>query len=143
MKILFTLSLIFVTTLAISQESKKNTKETISVNKEKQTNQYAVYYKNYTGVATIPKKELEEMDTLTVRSLDVNKPMVIVSFEISLLVNGALKSFVTSGNVLSNEVRKIFKLAKTNSKIYIDNITVKNSITAEIKKVQGMTIKVK
>ena len=110
MKILFTLSLIFVTTLAISQESKKNTKETISVNKEKQTNQYAVYYKNYTGVATIPKKELEEMDTLTVRSLDVNKPMVIVSFEISLLVNGALKSFVTSGNVLSNEVRKIFKL---------------------------------
>ena len=143
MKIIIIINLIFVSIIAFSQESKKNTKETISVSKEKQTNQYAVYYKNYTGVATLPKKELEEMDVLTVRPTDSINPIVVVSFEISLIAKGSLQSAVCKGNALSKEAKEMLKLVTPGTKVFVDNVLGENKKTREIRTLPGMTLKVK
>lgn len=143
MKILFTIIILFAFTLVSAQENKKTNTETITVRKEKQVDKYKVYYRNYTGVATIPKKELEEMDILTVRPTDSINPIVVVSFEISLIAKGNLYTATSKGNALSKDAKEVLRLAPIGTKVFIDNVLGENKKTKEIRKLQGMTIKVK
>lgn len=143
MKIIITIGILFITTLVSAQENKKTNTETITVSKEKLVDKYKVYYKNHTGVATIPKKELEEMDVLTVRPTDSTYSIIVVSFEISYIVKGNLHSVACKGNALSKEAKEMLKLVAPGTKVFIDNVVGENTNTKETRKLQGMTIKVK
>ena len=142
MKIIITISILFIFTLVSAQENKKTNTETITVSKEKQANQYALYYKTYTGIATISKKEILEMDTLKVGPQLSKRTHFITSFQITLLVKGVMKTTMNKGNVLSNESLKMLQEVSLGSKIFIDN--VKAVLTDGVERsIPGMTIKVK
>ena len=79
MKKTITLGLILFTLFTKAQENKKASN----------TNAPITYYKNFTGEATIAKKELIEMDTLKVhgkgQKANLNE-YVVTGFEVSMLV---------------------------------------------------------
>jgi hypothetical protein len=107
------------------------------------------YYKNYTGEATIAKKELIEMDTLKVHgkgsTANLNEYVVTV-FEISVMVESKtagkkLVSHVFKGNTFSAEAKEILKQAGVGSKVFIENVSAVNS-KGKTAKFQGMSITV-
>lgn len=142
MKILITISLLFVFTLVTAQENKKINTETITIRKENQINQNVVYYKIYSGVASMSKKEILEMDTLTVGPKALKNAAVITSFDVSLIVKGVLHIVISKGNVLSKEVKTLLQQINSGNKIFIENVTAIN-VDGTINPVVGMTIKVK
>ena len=93
----------------------------LNVNCNAQTEHPSVYFKNYTGLATISAKEVMEIDTLKAHLK--TSEFVVVSFELTLTVNGKhIKTLVCKSNVLSNEAKTLLKQAVSGSKIFIDNI---------------------
>lgn len=143
MKKIITLSLLFISTIILAQETKKNTKETITVKKEKKANLYTTCYKNFSGTTTMTKKEIEEMDVLTVCSSDSINPFVITSFEITTVAKGNIKTVICVGNKLSSHAKGMLPFAEVGKKIFIDNVKAENLKTKQIKSLPGMTIIVK
>ena len=135
MKKTITLGLILFTLFTKAQENKKASN----------TNAPITYYKNFTGGATIAKKELIEMDTLKVhgkgQKANLNE-YVVTGFEVSMLVDKKLVSKVNKGNTLSAETKELLNQVSVGSKVYIENVSATNT-KGKTSKFQGISFTVK
>jgi gliding motility-associated protein GldM len=73
---------------------------------------------------------------------DFDARFVVVSFELSAVVKGALKSVVCSGNSLNGEARGILSSAGVGSKIFFENVKAKGP-DGSIRNIPGVTLKIK
>ncbi len=73
---------------------------------------------------------------------DFEAKFVVVSFELTAVVKGVLKSEACSGNSLSSGARQILATAGVNSKIFVENVKAKGP-DGSIRNIPGVTIKVK
>jgi gliding motility-associated protein GldM len=73
---------------------------------------------------------------------DFDARFVVVSFELSAVVKGALKSVVCPGNSLNAEARAILSSAGVGSKLFFENVKAKGP-DGSIRNIPGVTLKIK
>jgi hypothetical protein len=96
---------------------------------------------SYTGACSISKSELTIIKSLTC-TCDENTKYEILSFELSINLKGQVMVINCLGGNLSVEAKATINKATVGSKIFIDNIKVKDP-TGKVKNVAGLTITVK
>jgi hypothetical protein len=73
---------------------------------------------------------------------DFDAKFIVVSFELSAVVKGNLKSEPCSGNNLSSNAKTILSSCSVGSKIFFDNVKAKGP-DGTIRSIPGVVIKVK
>ena len=97
-----------------------------------------------TGTVDMKKSELAAIGGVgaELAGFDFDAKFIVVSFELSAVVKGALKSEVCPGNSLSAGARTILGTAGVGSKIFVENVKAKGP-DGTIRSIPGVTIKVK
>ncbi len=96
------------------------------------------------GNVDMKKVELSQIGGVVadLPGFDFDAKFVVISFELTAVVKGALKSEVCSGNSLSGGARAILASAGVGSKIFVENVKAKGP-DGSIRNIPGVTIKVK
>jgi len=97
-----------------------------------------------TGNVEVKKVELGQIGGVgaELAGFDFDAKFIVVSFELSAVVKGALKSVSCPGNSLSSEARSILSAAGVGSKIFFENVKAKGP-DGTIRNIPGVTLKVK
>lgn len=97
-----------------------------------------------TGNVEMKKAELAAIGGVgaELAGFDFDARFTVVSFELSAVVKGALKSEPCQGNNLSASAKQILSSAGVGSKIFIENVKAKGP-DGTIRSIPGVTIKVK
>jgi gliding motility-associated protein GldM len=97
-----------------------------------------------TGNVDVKKIELGQIGGVgaELAGFDFDAKFSVVSFELSAVVKGALKSVVCPGNSLSSEARSILSSAGVGSKIFFENVKAKGP-DGTVRNIPGVTLKVK
>jgi gliding motility-associated protein GldM len=97
-----------------------------------------------TGNVEMKKAELAAIGGVgaELAGFDFDARFTVVSFELSAVVKGALKSEPCQGNNLSGSAKQILSSAGVGSKIFIENVKAKGP-DGTIRSIPGVTIKVK
>lgn len=97
-----------------------------------------------TGNVDVKKVELGQIGGVgaELASFDFDAKFSVVSFELSAVVKGALKSVVCQGNSLNSEARSILQSAGVGSKIFFENVKAKGP-DGSVRNIPGVTLKVK
>lgn len=97
-----------------------------------------------TGNVEVKKVELAAIGGVgaELAGFDFDAKFIVVSFELSAVVKGALKSVPCPGNGLSAEARSILSSAGVGSKIFFENVKAKGP-DGTIRNIPGVTLKVK
>jgi gliding motility-associated protein GldM len=97
-----------------------------------------------TGNVDVKKIELGAIGGVgaELAGFDFDAKFTVVSFELSAVVKGALKSVVCPGNSLSSEARSILSSAGVGSKIFFENVKAKGP-DGTVRNIPGVTLKVK
>ncbi len=97
-----------------------------------------------TGNVDVKKLELGAIGGVgaELAGFDFDARFVVISFELSAVVKGALKSVVCPGNSLSGEARAILSSAGVGSKIFFENVKAKGP-DGTVRSIPGVTLKVK
>jgi gliding motility-associated protein GldM len=96
------------------------------------------------GNVDMKKVELSQIGGVVadLPGFDFDAKFIVISFELTAVVKGALKSEVCSGNSLSGGARAILASAGVGSKIFVENVKAKGP-DGSIRNIPGVTIKVK
>lgn len=97
-----------------------------------------------TGNVEVKKVELGQIGGVgaELAGFDFDAKFIVVSFELSAVVKGALKSVACSGNSVNSEARGILSSAGVGSKIFFENVKAKGP-DGTIRNIPGVTLKVK
>ena len=97
-----------------------------------------------TGNVDVKKVELSQIGGVgaELAGFDFDAKFIVVSFELSAVIKGALKSVPCPGNSLSSEARGILNSAGIGSKIFFENVKAKGP-DGTIRNIPGVTLKVK
>ncbi len=97
-----------------------------------------------TGNVEVKKVELGQIGGVgaELAGFDFDAKFIVISFELSAVVKGALKSVVCSGNSVNSEARGILNSAGVGSKIFFENVKAKGP-DGTIRNIPGVTLKVK
>ena len=97
-----------------------------------------------TGNVDMKKSELASIAGVgaELAGFDFDAKFIVVSFELSAVVKGNLKSEVCSGNNLSSGAKAVLSSCGVGSKIFVDNVKAKGP-DGTIRSIPGVTIKVK
>lgn len=97
-----------------------------------------------TGNVDVKKVELSQIAGVgaELAGFDFDAKFIVVSFELSAVVKGALKSVACSGNNLNSEAKTILNSAGVGSKIFFENVKAKGP-DGSIRNIPGVTLKVK
>ncbi|MEO6302437.1 MAG: GldM family protein, partial [Bacteroidia bacterium] len=97
-----------------------------------------------TGNVEVKKVELGQIGGVgaELAGFDFDAKFIVVSFELSAVVKGALKSVGCPGNSLSSEARSILSSAGVGSKIFFENVKAKGP-DGTVRNIPGVTLKVK
>ncbi|MCW3076068.1 MAG: hypothetical protein JWO32_677 [Bacteroidetes bacterium] len=97
-----------------------------------------------TGNVDVKKIELGQIGGVgaELAGFDFDAKFSVVSFELSAVVKGALKSVVCSGNNVNSEARTILNSAGVGSKIFFENVKAKGP-DGSVRNIPGVTLKVK
>ncbi len=97
-----------------------------------------------TGSVDMKKSELASIGGVgaELAGFEFDAKFIVISFELSAVVKGALKSEPCSGNNLSAGARTILSSAGVGSKIFVENVKAKGP-DGTIRSIPGVTIKVK
>lgn len=97
-----------------------------------------------TGNVDVKKIELGQIGGVgaELAGFDFDAKFTVVSFELSAVVKGALKSVMCQGNSVNSEARSILSAAGVGSKIFFENVKAKGP-DGSIRNIPGVTLKVK
>ncbi|MCE3227105.1 MAG: gliding motility-associated protein GldM [Bacteroidetes bacterium] len=97
-----------------------------------------------TGNVDVKKVELAAIGGVgaELAGFDFDAKFIVVGFELSAVVKGALKSVPCPGNSLSAEARSILSSAGVGSKIFFENVKAKGP-DGTVRNIPGVTLKVK
>ncbi len=97
-----------------------------------------------TGNVEVKKVELGQIGGVgaELAGFDFDAKFVVISFELSAVVKGALKSVACPGNSVNSEARSILSSAGVGSKIFFENVKAKGP-DGTIRNIPGVTLKVK
>ncbi|MBI2720850.1 MAG: hypothetical protein HYX39_01615 [Bacteroidetes bacterium] len=97
-----------------------------------------------TGNVDVKKVELGQIGGVGAElvGFDFDAKFAVISFELSAVVKGALKSITCVGNSVNSEARAILNSAGVGSKIFFENVKAKGP-DGTIRNIPGVTLKVK
>jgi len=97
-----------------------------------------------TGNVEMKKAELATIGGVVaeLQGFDFEARFVVISFELSAVVRGALKSELCQGNGLSPGARTILNAATPGSKIFFENVKARGP-DGTVRNIPGVTLKVK
>lgn len=97
-----------------------------------------------TGNVDVKKVELGQIGGVGAElvGFDFDAKFAVISFELSAVVKGALKSISCTGNSVNSEARAILNSAGVGSKIFFENVKAKGP-DGTIRNIPGVTLKVK
>ncbi|MDO9001476.1 MAG: gliding motility protein GldM [Bacteroidota bacterium] len=97
-----------------------------------------------TGNVDVKKVELGQIGGVgaELAGFDFDAKFIVVSFELTAVVKGNLKSVVCQGNSVNSEARSILSSAGVGSKIFFENVKAKGP-DGTIRNIPGVTLKVK
>lgn len=97
-----------------------------------------------TGNVEVKKVELGQIGGVgaELAGFDFDAKFIVISFELSAVVKGALKSVACAGNSVNSEARGILNSAGVGSKIFFENVKAKGP-DGTIRNIPGVTLKVK
>lgn len=97
-----------------------------------------------TGSVDVKKVELGQIGGVgaELAGFDFDAKFIVVSFELSAVVKGALKSVACAGNSVNSEARGILNSAGVGSKVFFENVKAKGP-DGTIRNIPGVTLKVK
>jgi gliding motility-associated protein GldM len=97
-----------------------------------------------TGNVEVKKVELGQIGGVgaELAGFDFDAKFIVVSFELSAVVKGALKSEVCPGNSLTPAAKAILSSAGVGSKIFFENVKAKGP-DGSVRNIPGVTLKVK
>jgi hypothetical protein len=102
------------------------------------------YFGKHSGSFSISKIDLEKVFCLTaINDCKSSDTLNIVSFQVTSSVNGKTVFSNNGQECFSSLTKEILKSVAPNTKIFLDNIKVKNPKTGTISTGQGITLIVK
>lgn len=102
------------------------------------------YLGNIKGDGQMTKGELNAASGIFARmeNFDFDLKFTVVSFQMSMVVNGVFVDKKTNGPALSGEMKQLLTGAKVGSKVFFEQITVQGP-DGSLRKIPGVNIKVK